>query len=266
VDGEALNFLLGQKASAGLQVCCVKLPSNLGHRKDLLLDIAAMCGGRPMLKDLGDNPADAKPLDLGSCRRVVISRNTTRIIGGRGTKAAVQQRITEIRGILSLNPPQIEVERLNERLAKLTGGVTILSLGAQTGVELADKKMRVDDAVNAIRCAIEEGVVPGAGTALYRAAQAQTDFADQWAVECLKATFHQILKNASEDAEHIAQEVFSNDNAWFGYDVAGEQFGDLRELGVLDPVKVVRSSLMNAASIACQMLLTEMVVTLDREK
>jgi chaperonin GroEL len=266
VDGEALAYLLSQKAAAGLAVCCVKLPSNLGHRKDLLLDIASMCGGRPMLKDLGDNPADAKPNDLGSCRRVVISRNSTRIIGGKGSKAAVAQRIQEIKGLLALNPPQIEVERLNERLAKLTGGVTILSLGAQTGVELADKKMRVDDAVNAIRCAIEEGVVPGAGTALLRAAKLQQNETNKWAVECLTATFKQILNNASGDPKVVAEKVLAKEDAWYGYDVVGEEFGDLRELGVLDPLKVVRSSLANAASIACQLLLTEMVVTLDQRK
>jgi len=261
VDGEALATLLSFKLQAKLQVCCVKLPSNLGHRKDLLLDIAAMCGGRPILRELGQNPSDVKPNDLGSCRKVIVTRDTTRIIGGKGTKTAVADRVKEIKGLLASNPPQIELERLNERLAKLTGGVTVLKLGAQTGVELGDKKMRVDDAVCAIKCALEEGVVPGAGIALLRAAQLD----ESWVSECLVRPFKQILENASVESEPIAKAVLSQPEPWFGYDVVGEKFSDLREAGVLDPLKVVRTSLANAASVACQMLLTETVVTLKRD-
>lgn len=261
VDGEALATLLGNKIRGAFAVCCVKLPENLGHRKDVLLDIAAMCGGRPMLRELGDNPSDAKPADLGSCRRVVVSRDTTRIIGGNGSAADVAKRVTEIRGLLASDPPQIEKERLHERLAKLTGGVTVLKLGAQTGLELGDKKMRVDDACCAIRCALEEGVVPGAGTALLRASLNDPE----WSGKCLARPFEQILKNASVDSQPIAVQACSNTNPWYGYDVVGEKYSDLREAGVLDPVKVVRSSLMNAASVACQMLLTETVVTLKRD-
>lgn len=261
VDGEALAFLLSLKLQGKFASCCVKLPDNLGHRKDVLLDIAAMCGGRPMLRELGNNPADAKPNDLGSCRRVVVSRDSTRIIGGSGTQAAVNQRVAEIRGLLASNPPQIEQERLQERLAKLTGGVTVLKLGAQTGVELGDKKMRVDDAVCAVNCALQEGIVPGAGTALLRASQND----GTWVSECLARPFKQILENASVDPTNIEKAILSQTDPWFGYDVVGEQLGDLRRAGVLDPLKVVRSSLMNAYSVANQMLLTETVVTLQRD-
>jgi chaperonin GroEL len=261
VDGEALATLLTFKLQGTFAVCCVKLPENLGHRKDILLDIAAMCGGNPMLRELGQNPADAKPADLGSCRKVIVSRDNTRIIGGNGTKQAVNARVTEIRGLLASNPPQIEKERLHERLAKLTGGVTVLRLGAQTGLELGDKKMRVDDAVCAIKCALEEGVVPGAGMALSRAA---ASVPDSWVRPVLGCPAAQILLNASMDAGGILLKVTENADLWFGYNVVTEKFGDLREAGVLDPVKVVRSSLLNAASVAIQMLLTETVVTLDR--
>lgn len=261
VDGEALAALLIAKSQGKLQVCCVKLPSNLGHRKDLLLDIAALCGGRPMLRELQQNAADTKPDDLGEARRVVVTRNSTRIIGGSGDPKDVKARIDEIYGLLKSDPPQIERERLQERLGKLTGGVTVLKLGAQTGLELGDKKMRVDDAICAINCAIESGVVPGAGTALLRIAE---DLNGSPFSDVLELTFKKILENAGWNPKSIRKQVLRSEQPWYGFNVLTGEYGDLREAGVLDPLKVVRQSLLNAASVAKQMLLTDTVVSLVR--
>lgn len=263
IGGEALGSLLKAKLGGALQVCCVKIPGNLGHRKDLLLDIAALCGGKPILREMQENPADATPDHMGFARRVVVTRGSCRIVGGAGDPRVVKARVDEIYGLLKQEPPQIERERLQERLAKLAGGVTVLRLGAQTGLELGDKKMRVDDAINAIRCAIEEGVVPGAGTALLRASQ---QIGGEFA-PVLEATFRQILANAGHSDRDIAgikHDVLRMKDNWFGYNALTGTFSNLGKSGVLDPLKVVRQSLLNAASVAKQMLLTDTVVSLVR--
>lgn len=235
-------------------------------QKDLLLDIAALCGGRPMLREMQENPADAKPDDLGQARRVLVTRNSTRIVGGAGDPKNVKKRIEEIYGLLKSDPPQIERERLQERLAKLTGGVTVLKLGAQTGLELGDKKMRVDDAICAINCAIESGVVPGAGTSLLRIgaiAGSENSVPQNPFASVLELPFRKILENAGHDPLSIRNKVLIS-GSWDGFNVLTGEYGDLREAGVLDPLKVVRQSLLNAASVARQMLLTDTVVSLVR--
>lgn len=221
---------------------------------------------RPMLREMQENPADAKPDDLGQARRVLVTRNSTRIVGGAGDPKNVKARVEEIYGLLKSDPPQIERERLQERLGKLTGGVTVLRLGAQTGLELGDKKMRVDDAVCAINCAIQEGVVPGAGTSLLRigaVAGSEDSVPQNPFASVLELPFCKILENAGHDPLPIRNRVLTLCQ-WDGFNVLTGEYGDLREAGVLDPLKVVRQSLLNAASVARQMLLTDTVVSLVR--
>lgn len=249
VSGEALATLVLNKVQGRLQVCCVKLPSNLGHRRDLLQDIAALTGGQAILQELGMDVAKMSGKDLGQAQKVVVTSNITRIIGGYGKKETIDKRIEEISGLLTQNPTPLERERLQERLAKLTGGVTILRLGAQTGLELGDKKARCEDACFATRCALEDGIVEGGGFALARIGMGmgKSIVADA----CL-APARQILKNAGYD------ELDSIDR--LGFNSLTGEYGDLVEMGVIDPAKVIKSSLKNAASVACQMLLTETVI------
>jgi len=265
VTGEALGTFVANKMRGTLQVCCVKTPANLGHKKDLLLDIAALTGGTAILQELGLDVSSITPKMLGKAQKVVVTSNSTRIIGGFGAKETIEKRITEIKGLLGQNPTPLERERLQERLAKLTGGVTILKLGAQTGVELGDKKDRCEDACFATRCALDDGIVPGGGYTLARIAQTLPDGIVKTAVQ---RPMWQILENAGYDNRTPAFSDDGNkmaDPNW-GFNSLTGEWCDLVQVGVIDPAKVVKSSLRNAASVACQMLLTELVVQVVPEK
>ena len=255
VVGEALATLVMNKLKGTLQVCCVKLPANLGHRKDLLQDIAALTGGTAILQELGQDISKLIPSDLGQAEKVVISSTTTRIIGGYGKKEAIAKRIEEIKGLLLQNPTVLEKERLQERLAKLTGGVTILRLGAQTGLELGDKKARCEDACYSTRCALEDGVVPGAGMAL---ARISTMLAPGIVSLALRRPAMQICENAgiTNTLDICLQDKRPNIGT---NSLTLAVKCDLMAAGIIDPAKVVKSSLRNASSVACQMLLTELV-------
>lgn len=255
VTGEALATFVANKLRGGLSVCCVKLPTNLGHKKDLLQDIAAITGGQAILQELGLDVASMKPAHLGRCAKAVITSTTTRLVGGFGKQEAIQKRIEEINGLLKQNPTNLERERLTERLAKLTGGITILRLGAQTGLELGDKKARCEDACFATRCALEDGVVPGGGFTLARIAE---QLEEGIVRQALKRPMFQILENAGRTLPWQQTELPGGANE--GYNSLTGEWGDLIEMGVIDPAKVVKSSLRNASSVACQMLLTELVV------
>lgn len=260
VTGEALGTFVTNKMRGTLQVCCVKTPTNLGHKKDLLLDIAAMTGGQAILQELGLDVASIKPGMLGKAQRVVITSNSTRIIGGFGEKEQIEKRISEIRGLLTQNPTQLERERLQERLAKLTGGVTILKLGAQTGVELGDKKDRCEDACFATRCALEDGIVPGGGFTLARIASLLPVGVVKTAIQ---RPMYQILENAGHaDKVDFAESAGVAD----GFNSLTGKWCNLVEAGIIDPAKVIKASLRNASSVACQMLLTELVVQVVQEK
>jgi chaperonin GroEL len=260
-DGEALAQLLILKQQGKLQVCCVSLPNNLGSHGEVLKDVAAIVGGNPMLKELQQNASDVKSDDLGSARRVVITKNSIRILGGAANNDRKKDRIEQIHGLLKSAPSQLDMERLQERLAKLTGGVTILKLGSQTMLEGADIKLRVDDAICAIKCAIDGGVVPGGGTALLRIAQGCHY------KEVFEAPFRRILTNAGYDPDPIKEKLLRNDpSPWFGFNALTGQYVDLKEAGILDPLKVVREALLNAASVARQSLLTNTVISLVQEK
>jgi len=252
VVGEALATIVMNKLKGTFAVCAVKLPENLGHRKDLLLDIAAVTGGQAILQELGLDLSKLPPQALGRAAKVVVTSKNTRIIGGFGKKEAIEKRIEEIRGLLTQSPTKLEQERLQERLAKLTGGVTILRLGAQTGIELGDKKARCEDACLATRCALEDGIVVGGGMALARIAQM---LPEGIVSKALRRPALQILENAGYGETELTKALTTS----AGFNSLTGKYGDLIEMGVIDPAKVIKSSLRNAASVACQMLLTELI-------
>ena len=262
ISGEALALLTVNKLQGRLECCAVKLPSNLGHRKELLQDIAALTGGTAVLQELGMDISKLTPSHLGKAEKVVVTPTFTRITGGFGTKEAIDKRIADIKGILAQTTSNLEKERLQERLAKLTGGVTVLRLGAQTGLELGDKKGRCEDACFSTRCALESGIVPGAGVTLARIAQ-RIPFGI--VSKALTAPALQILENAGMTPECL-DEVLKEDNFNIGTNsLTGTLKCDLIQAGVIDPAKVVKSSLKNAASVAIQMLLTENVIQVVKD-
>ena len=266
VTGEALATLVMNKLKGGMACCAVKLPSNLGHRKDLLLDIAALTNGVAVLQELGMDISSLKPTHLGRARKVVVTNSVCRIIDGYGQKDAIKKRVDEIQGLMAQGATSLERERLTERLAKLTGGVTILKLGATTGLELGDKKDRCDDACNATRCALADGIVPGGGFTLARLA---IHLPSGIVKEACYAPAMQILKNAGEsddtliralDLKEYDEAGNMKENIAFGYNSLTCEFGNLVDMGVIDPAKVVKASLRNAASVATTMLLTECLI------
>ena len=254
VRGEALATLVVNKMKGALSVCAVKLPTNLGHRKDLLLDIAALTGGIAVLQELGMDIASVKPEMLGRAEKVTISSSYCRISGGKGTEEALAKRKENIHGLLTQSPTALEAEKLHERLAKLTGGVTVLRLGARSGFELGDLKARCEDACLSTRCALESGVVIGAGMALAQAAQIlETGIVKS----SLVSPALQILDNAGmKDRFDPKQPV----NAMTGED------SDLLEEGILDPAKVVKASLLNAASVATTMLMSDTLIQIQDQR
>ena len=254
VRGEALATLVVNKMKGALAVCAVKLPTNLGHRKDLLLDIAALTGGVACLQELGMDVSALKSEHLGRATKVVVSSSYCRIVGGAGTEEAIEKRKQNITGLLGQTPTSLEAEKLHERLAKLTGGVTVLRLGARSGLELGDLKARCEDSCLATRCALDSGVVPGAGMALASAIEAIPPGVVRSSI--IEPAL-QILDNAGFVARFRPGQPV---NALTGEDC------DLVAEGILDPVKVVKASLLNAASVAAVMLATDTLIMVDDQR
>ena len=253
IRGEALATLVVNKMKGAMAVCAVKLPTNLGHRKDLLLDIAALTGGVAVLQELGMDIGAVKAEMLGKAEKVTVSSSYCRISGGKGLPSELQKRKDHIFGMLSQKPTALEAEKLHERLAKLTGGVTVLRLGARSGFELGDLKARCEDSCLSTRCALESGVVPGAGMAL---ASASLKIGPGIIKESLVKPALQILDNAGLiDRFDPRQPV----NAMTGED------SDLVAEGILDPAKVVKASLLNAVSVATTMLMTDTLIQIQDE-
>ena len=254
VTGEALAILGANKLRGTMSVCPVKLPSNMGHRKDLLKDIAALTDGTAVLQELGMDVSQITLKQLGRARKVVITSNFTRIMDGAGTPEAIEKRVTEIKGLMGQNPTNLERERLQERLAKLTGGVTLLKLGAYSGVELGDKKGRCEDACFSCRHAMQEGVVIGGGFCLFLVAE---ELPEGIVKKAITRPAEQILENAALDPVEILKEVKKRGQ---GYNSLTNEYVDLVADGVIDPTRVVKSSLRNASSVARTMLLTDHVI------
>ncbi|WP_375660628.1 chaperonin GroEL [Bartonella sp. CL71SXKL] len=268
VEGEALATLVVNKLRGGLKIAAVKAPGFGDRRKAMLEDIAILTSGQVISEDVGIKLENVTLDMLGRAKKVNISKENTTIIDGAGQKSEITARVNQIKAQIEETTSDYDREKLQERLAKLAGGVAVIRVGGATEVEVKEKKDRVDDALNATRAAVEEGIVAGGGTALLRAANALTvkgSNPDQEAGisivrRALQAPARQIASNAGEEAAIIVGKVLENNADTYGYNTATGEFGDLIALGIVDPVKVVRSALQNAASIASLLITTEAMV------
>ncbi len=273
IDGEALATLVVNKLRGTLRVAAVKAPGFGDRRKAMLQDIAVLTGGELISEDLGFKLENATLTHLGRAKKVVIDKDNTTIVDGDGDKALIEGRVGQIRRQIEDTTSDYDREKLQERLAKLVGGVAVIKVGAATETEMKEKKARVEDALHATRAAVEEGIVPGGGVTLIRAAKALDALTlshdQQFGVNIIKRAveepLRQIAKNAGVDGSIVIQRVKENDGA-FGFDAATETYGDLIEAGIIDPTKVVRHALQNAASVASLMITTEALVADKPEK
>ncbi len=268
-EGEALATLVVNKIRGTFSCCAVKAPGYGDRRKAMLADIAVLTGGKVISEDLGIKLEDVKKEDLGRAKRVTIDKENTTIVEGPGKKEAVQARIAQIRAEIEKSDSDYDKEKLQERLAKLAGGVAIISVGAATEIEMKEKKARIEDALHATRAASEEGIVPGGGVALLRASRklaglkAEND--EQVGISiverALLAPLSMIATNAGQSGEVVVSKLLSEKKVNVGYDAENDCFTDMVEAGIIDPTKVTRSALQNAASIASLMLTTEVLIT-----
>jgi chaperonin GroEL len=274
VEGEALATLVVNKLRGTLQVCAVKAPGFGDRRKAMLEDIAVLTGGRLISEDLGIKLENIKLDDLGKAKRATIDKENTTIVEGTGKSADIQGRVAQIRRQIEETTSDYDREKLQERLAKLAGGVAVINVGAATETEMKEKKARVEDALHATRAAVEEGIVPGGGVALLRAQKALDGIKDLEADEkigvqivrrAVEEPTRQLANNAGAEGALVVEEVRKRKGNE-GYDVATEQYTDLVKAGIVDPTKVTRSALQNAASIAGLLLTTEALVTEIPEK
>jgi chaperonin GroEL len=273
VESECLAALVVNRLRGALKVCAVKAPGFGDRRKSMLEDMAILTGGRFISEDLGLKLENVSLNDLGRARKVIVNKDTTTLSEGSGKKRDLQQRMDQIRAQIEKSTSDYDREKLQERLAKLQGGVAVVKVGATTETELKEKKYRVDDALNATRAAVEEGVVPGGGVALVRCIAALDDLRVRGADarlgvkivrRALEAPMRQIAKNAGEVGSVVVDEVLAGGEGrtddW-GWDAKEGEYVDMVKAGIIDPAKVVRSALQNAASIAGLMLTTETLIT-----
>jgi chaperonin GroEL len=274
VDGDALATLVVNKLRGNMNICAVKAPGFGDRRKAMLEDIAVLTGGRAIMEDLGIKLENIQMSDLGKARRVVVSKDNTTIVDGAGSRDSVKARVKQIRSMIAETTSDYDREKLQERLAKLIGGVAVVHVGAATEVEMKEKKARVEDALNATRAAVEEGVVPGGGVALLRCLKelegdlGQTGdraFGVRIIKDAIQSPLRSIAENAGVDGALVVQKVGEKDGA-FGWNAQTEEYGDMFAMGVIDPTKVVRSALQNAASVASLLLTTEAVIAQKPEK
>jgi len=268
VEGEALATLVVNKLRGGLKVAAVKAPGFGDRRKAMLEDIAILTGGTVISEDLGIKLENVTIDMLGKAKRVTISKENTTIVDGGGKKKEIEGRISQIRKQIEETTSDYDREKLQERLAKLAGGVAVIKVGGATEVEVKERKDRVDDALNATRAAVEEGIVAGGGAALLRAAfaiKSEGENDDQQAGidivrRALEAPIRQIAENSGVEGSLVVGRLRSEKNARFGFNAQTEEYGDLVEMGIIDPVKVVRVALQNAASVAGLLITTEAAI------
>lgn len=269
VEGEALATLVVNKLRGVLQVCAVKAPGFGDRRKAMLEDIAILTGGTVISEDIGLKLENVKVEDLGRAKKIIIDKDNTTIVEGAGDPQKIQARIKQIKIQIEETTSDYDREKLQERLAKLAGGVARINVGAATEAEMKEKKARVEDALNATRAAVEEGIVPGGGVALLRCQKVlekiKLDNHDQQlgadiVKKALEEPIKQIIANAGVEATLIVEKVKENKNINYGYDAYQEKFVDMMDAGIIDPTKVTRTALQNAASVAGLMLTTEVVV------
>jgi len=269
IEGEALATLVVNKLRGGLRVAAVKAPGFGDRRKAMLEDIAVLTGGQVISEDLGIKLENVTIDMLGSSKKVTITKDDTTIVDGVGEKAAIEARIGQIKKQIEDTTSDYDKEKLQERLAKLAGGVAVIRVGGSTEIEVKEKKDRVDDALNATRAAVEEGIVPGGGVALLKAsavlATLKGDNADQTAGiaivrRALQAPIRQISENAGVEGSIVVGKILENKDGAFGFNAQTEEYGDLVKMGVIDPAKVVRTALQDAASVAGILITTEAAV------
>jgi len=274
VEGEALATLVVNKLRGTLNACAVKAPGFGDRRKAMLEDIGILTGGKPIMEDIGVKLEGVKLEDLGKAKRITVDKDNTTIVDGAGESKAIAGRIKQLRSQIDETTSDYDREKLQERLAKLAGGVAVIKVGAATETEMKEKKARVEDALHATRAAVEEGIVPGGGVALLRAAQALAGFKvdgdEQIGVTIVKRAceepIRQIVSNSGTEGAIVVDKVRINENPNFGYNAATDTYEDLVAAGVIDPTKVTRSALQHAASIAGLMLTTEAMVAEIPEK
>ena len=267
IEGEALATLVVNNIRGILKTCAVKAPGFGDRRKAMLEDIAILTGGQVIAEEVGLTLEKATLNDLGQAKRIEIGKENTTVIDGAGEAVAIEARVKQIRAQIEEATSDYDREKLQERVAKLAGGVAVIKVGAATEVEMKEKKARVEDALHATRAAVEEGIVPGGGVALLRAranVNVKGDNADQEAgikivLRAIEEPLRMIVTNAGEEASVVVNKVLEGKGN-FGYNAANGTYGDMVEMGVLDPAKVTRSALQNAASIAGLMLTTDCAV------
>ncbi len=271
VEGEALATIILNKLRGTFTCVCVKAPGFGDRRKEMLQDIAILTGGQVISSDLGMELKDATVEMLGSARQVKVTKENTIIVDGRGDSKDIADRVHQIRAAIETTTSDYDKEKLNERLAKLAGGVAVIKVGAATETEMKEKKLRIEDALNATRAAVEEGIVAGGGTAYVLAAKAAAKLAEtlegdektgaKAIAKALEAPIMQIAANAGLQGAVILDKVSASDVPSFGFNAATEEYGDMIAAGIVDPTKVCRSALENAASVASMVLTTESLVT-----
>ena len=276
VEGEALATIVLNKLRGTFTCVCVKAPGFGDRRKEMLQDIAVLTGGQVISTELGMELKDATLAMLGQAHQVKVTKENTVIVDGAGSSTEIKARAGQIERQIAVTTSDYDKEKLQERLAKLSGGVAVIKVGAATETEMKEKKLRIEDALNATRAAVEEGIVPGGGSAYVVASKAADKFTASLEGEektgaaivakALKAPIMQIAANAGVEGAVVLNKVYDNGDVNFGYDAAADDYGDMIKLGIVDPTKVCRSALENAASVASMVLTTESLVADIPEK
>src|SRR2546429_8059412 len=271
VESEALAALVVNKLRGVLHVCAVKAPGFGDRRKAMMGDLAVITGGKFISEDLGLKLENVEIDDLGRAKRIVVDKDNTLIVEGAGSKKEITARAEQIRQQIEKTTSDYDKEKLQERLAKLTGGVAVVKAGANTETEMKERKDLIDDALHATRAAAEEGIVPGGGVAFLRAIEAVENgkrsakgdekIGFDIIAEALRSPARQIADNAGEDGEVVVAQILENKNPSYGYNAATDEFVDMLKAGIIDPTKVARTALLNAASVSGLALTTEVLVT-----
>ena len=269
IEGEALTTLVVNRLRGSFPICAIKAPGFGDRRKAMMQDIAALTGGTAVMEDMGVQVENLTLKDLGTAKKITVSKDATLLVEGGGKKADVKARIEQIRGEIANTKSDYDREKLEERLAKLSGGVAQINVGAATEAEMKEKKARVEDALHATRAAVEEGTVSGGGTALLSCIKVLEDLKLEGdervgamiVRRALEAPLRQIATNAGRDGAVVVQNVLNGKGANYGYNAATDTYEDLAKAGVIDPTKVVRSALQNAASVAGLLLTTDALVS-----
>jgi chaperonin GroEL len=268
IEGEALATLVVNKLRGGLKIAAVKAPGFGDRRKAMLEDIAILTGGQVISEDVGIKLENVTLDMMGTAKRVNITKENTIIVDGAGQKAEIEGRVSQIKAQIEETTSDYDKEKLQERLAKLAGGVAVIRVGGSTEIEVKERKDRVDDALNATRAAVQEGIVPGGGTALLRSSATITvkgENSDQEAGinivrRALQAPARQIADNAGDEASVVVGKILDEDSATYGYNAQTSEYGDMIAMGIVDPVKVVRTALQDAASVAGLLITTEAMI------